>query len=893
MKRALFSACFLAAQTFANPSSCEASQPSPQEALLLRRIGEYWKEGSYSAAKVQIIDFLAKYADSQMRDNLHAMLGDLYFQEGDHAAAIQCYDAIQKELFRKKTAVNHLKALYKLEKYPTVIDKAASYFKENETRNPKEETEIHYLLAEAFFQMGVKTQNTYQLQEALSHYQRLDQTKYQGACLLPMAEICRLLNNYPRGAALYLELSEKHPDKAEDFLFQAAYLQTHFDRMAAVRTFGQIYALGGKCAQAAAFNQLTLLFQLQDYKELIRLKDAALPLLSADIQPQIQFYIGRSYYEIGDFLNAVAPLETYISSAKTESSELKITLLSLFNCATRVDDLALFERTLEKFRAHFPQDSEGSKALILHAQLCLKKADPARAAADFETVLRDFPNYEEKETLLYDYALVLSQSQRWSESCDAFLAFLKEFPNSPSSVSAWRHVLNCSLEELKTAHPDLVPKQKEQIALLLHSLLNKEGIFSQEEKRDYQLLLSKSFYELGNFDQASSVLQNYIENNAEHPSLAEAHLLLASCCQKLHAPEERFIFHAEKALALNPNLPEKGSFYLQLFNAHLENNIEQAAHYLYLAYTDEKQPIKRENHLWLANHYYAKREGIEERQRAVFLFEKLFAENAFPITVETLLLEGEALKYSDLLQDAEQIDRKVALLEKLQEEQKLHPEFPWKYQRRVLFELAQAYEKRADKEKALATYNYLIESAERSSSFLSISALLHRARLEYTLLSEENKQENDPKIAAILDVLKDLQTQKKIVSEPIHLEAALEYAEIKSALSPTEGRAEQELFFLKRLKEDFTSSTDINSQEYTSARQAFPEKEHLVQSYLKFIDLKILQLEAEIATRLDLKEKAAEFLSDATSLLEELRREPQSLTPYLLRRVQAVSIPQG
>jgi tetratricopeptide (TPR) repeat protein len=893
MKKTLISACFLAMHTLTIPSYSGEARATPQEALLLRRIGEYWKEGSYATAKEQILDFLSKYQDSPMRDNLHAMLGDLYFQENNFEHANRAYDAIQGEKFQRKTRLSHLKALYRLEKYAAVADKIDVYLNKKERPDAKEEIEMHYLRAESLLHLASKAQDTHLFQEALSHYQKLDQTPYKDVSLLPMAEIHRLLKDYSAAASLYVTLSEKHPERAEDFLFQAAYLQTHESREEAVRTFGQIYQLGGKRATAAAFNQLALLFQMQKHQELIDVKEEALKHIPEEMASQVQFYIGRSYYELGDYQNAIAPLENYLTAAKTEPSELKTTLLSLFNCAHQTNDLALFERALETFRSHFPLDAEGAKAQILHAQLCLKNGDTSKAAADLQGILKDFPDYPEKETLLYDYALVLSKNEQWTESCEAFLSFLKEFPKSESSGAAWRHVLNCSLEELKISSPDVLSTQKEQVAFLLKSLLGKENVFSQEEKLHYELLLGKTFCELKNFAEAISILENHIENHEGHPTLAEAHMLLSSCYQGQKATEGKFIFHAETALFLNPELAEKGTLHLQLFNAHLEKDIDRAADYLFLAFIEEGQPIKRDNHLWLANYYYAKREGRENRQRAILVFEKLFEESAFPITAHTVFLEAESLKYVDLLNEEGQFDKKIALLEKLIEEQKLHPELSWKYQRRALFELAQCYEAVSEKDKALSTYDYLVTSSGRSSSFLSISALLHRTRLQYALLPEEHRQESNPKIAAILDALKDLQIQKKVASEPIHLEAALEYAEIKSALSPADLRNEQELFFLKRLKEDFTASLDIQSQEYNHSKEAFPEKARLVQSYLKFIDVKILQLEAKIENERDQKEKADELLVAAANLLEELNQESESLTPYLLKRVQAISISQN
>ncbi|MFS8564328.1 MAG: hypothetical protein LVR00_08520 [Rhabdochlamydiaceae bacterium] len=48
------------------------------------------------------------------------------------------------------------------------------------------------------------------------------------------------MNEYTESASLYLTLAEKHPEKAEEFLLQAASMQLLFDKGAAIETYGKI-----------------------------------------------------------------------------------------------------------------------------------------------------------------------------------------------------------------------------------------------------------------------------------------------------------------------------------------------------------------------------------------------------------------------------------------------------------------------------------------------------------------------------------------------------------------------------------------------------------------------------------------------------------------------------
>ena len=60
--------------TFAFPKG-EAKEPvkttqteSDEEAFLIRRIAEFWKDGDFAIVKTQIVDFLDKYPESSLKN---------------------------------------------------------------------------------------------------------------------------------------------------------------------------------------------------------------------------------------------------------------------------------------------------------------------------------------------------------------------------------------------------------------------------------------------------------------------------------------------------------------------------------------------------------------------------------------------------------------------------------------------------------------------------------------------------------------------------------------------------------------------------------------------------------------------------------------------------------
>ena len=65
--------------------------------------------------------------------------------------------------------------------------------------------------------------------------------------------------------------------------------------------------------------------------------------------------------------------------------------------------------------------------------------------------------------------------------------------------------------------------------------------------------------------------------------------------------------------------------------------------------------------------------------------------------------------------------------------------------------------------------------------------------------------------------MKDLTLQRRLESEPIHFEAALEYI---SLLAPND--REKQLSLLEKIKKDFEGTDDILSKDYHQARLKFP-----------------------------------------------------------------------
>jgi tetratricopeptide (TPR) repeat protein len=815
--------------------SAEKAPLSVQEAFHIKKISELWKDGDYEASKKQISFFIETYPQSSASDSLYAMLGDLYFHEDRYEEALTAYEQIQDGEINAVSLVNQIQCLFELKDYHSVVDLASSYFKLEE-RNSEEESKVHFFIAESYFIRATKGKQEENrsnfLSEALPHYMALAKTKYETLSLFPLAEIYKEQGKDAKAAAIYQVLAQKYPHKKEKLLFQAGLLELKFDHIKAIETFGAVAELKGKKAKTAIFNKLSLLYQEKRYNDLILTAQTAAAFLTKEEMQEFDFYLGKSYHAQGDIQKAMAYLNPWIAKQTTASNRLKSAYASLIQCAKESKNDVLFKQSYESFTSFFPET-------------------------------------EQKELFLSDYVILLSQNKKWKEARETALSFLALFPSHEQAPQLIRHVLYCSKQDLKL----------DQWIGDLKLALSRE--LSPAEKNNFQHLLIKALLESQDYTLALQEIEVALQQAADD---AELHLAAAICHKKLLLPATSFIYHAEKALSLNKEL------HLQLYNAYLasyqENNqpgdLEQAANHLWEYQLAKPGALKQEHTLWLANHSYQKfcKGDAASSQRAIALFEGLINAETLSIKEASIHLENEALKLVDLYAKTNHSAKKTALLEALNRNYEAEPALSWKCKKRVLFELAQSYESLLEKEKALKTYDQLLHTSPHTSSYLADASLLQKVRLQYGFMHE--RQETNPQIAQILNDLKNLQIKRSLASEPIHLEAALEYVEIKRDLSSASTKQETSLFFLKRLKEDFLGEEDSISKDYHAARAQSKEKEGLFQAYMKYVDAQILLAEAASSPG-----KASELKAKALLKMDELLQTKDNLHPALVKRLQS------
>ena len=853
----------------------------PQEAFFLRRMTEFWKDRDYPLVKKQIEEFLASHESSNIHNNLYALMGDILYQESDYKGALETYHKISDAVLLEKITGRKAQCLYITGSYDEVVELLAPHFDKNEVMDHPDE--MRFIFADALFRkMRETSDRSAQLElasRAKPYLQGLYDTSYKEKVILPLAEVYRELKEPKDAAPLYLMLAEKMPEQREELLLQAGSLQLEFDALQALDSFQRAVDIGGSKAHLAAKQELHLLFQNDRFSDLI----SRAPKLDMYLEDKtlFEFCLARSYFKLEQLPEAIIHYQRFIEKENDATLHKRAAFLTLIHCAQKTENTTLFDQVLTQFLKDFPKDEEAGKALLLHAQSALQRGDVVQASADLNQLVRDFPDFPDQENVLYDQAVLLSKTQQWDESRSAFISYLAKFPSTPHSNMIWASIVHSSVQELKGAAAETVVLKKQQLASDLAQALTLSNLFSSDEESAYQFLLGQLMFDLNHFSESVAELGRFCQKYPEHPSVPEAYLLQALAHRELKSGPDLFIPAAEKALTLVDDFKQKTALRLHLFNNYLSvKQFDKAAESLYQTFIVEGTDVQPENQLWLAGYLF----GKGDKEKTTDVFKKILCvDDAYQVHFDPAqtYLECEAIKFAKMVPPHE----KESVLRSLMAIQDRHGTLPWKHRDTALLELGKTLITLKKNDDAYAVFEALLLKGDAVPSYVRNMALLEKSRVLLSTMSPGEKKEDNPRLSSILSTFKDLQIQKELQEEPLHLEAALDYADLRTSFAPEASRNEAALFFLNRVKEDFNAKDDPLSQGYHEARLRYPDKDHIYQTYMKCLEAEILSWEAKDAQSKNEIEKADHGKKVAAILFDEVLNDPH-LTDYLKNRVQ-------
>jgi hypothetical protein len=748
------------------PFACFAQIEPEEEALSLRRIADFWQEGEYHLAKNQIEHYLGKYPDSSYYDTLCAALGDLCLREKNYSAALDYYSRILDDEWKDTVFLNRMQCLYYLEWYMTLADECDAFLALE--KNDEAKTQATYYLAIALYQQCLNAaKDPLQLEtlalRAQPHFSTLIESTRSIEVSQAFAYLCCILKEFPKASDIYLELAEQDEAQKENLLFQAAVLQSGFDKSKASDTFKKITELGKNKAKDAAFNYLVLNFEMERHELLVKEKTKLLSEIDAAQEAHARLLFGQSHFQLKQYPEAIDELSLFVE-APLPYETMRPGLMYLIAASFKGNQLPALERAINKLA---PEDIEQPQALFARGMLLKKEGLLEKATDQFAYLLTTYPEFPKKTQTLFELTDLEYQTQHW-KSCRSYaLWFVEEYPSHELTSAAWRYLVSASTQLSQQENLDQYSLRK-QLTADLETLFTRSDLFTREELSDWQFLLAKTSYELHDYPKARAALDVLMQQRY-FPQLANSHLLMA-LLEKENSLE-LFCQHAEQAIALGADLVDSVQLHISLFNAYLERSeeqpalIEQAAHHLFFAFS-LNGTLQPENLDWLATYYY----GLATNQpmaadKAILLLEKC------PKT------PTNTYKLATLYAKKERTEEQVALLEPGKENLDLEAKLL----------LAEGYARLEKKQEAIELFDDIVAKSPTIRSFTGASASLQGVRLKQKCgaLSCEDAATS----------LKNLILQRRLANEPIHLEAAIEYIALQA-----EGNAEKKLSLLKKQK---------------------------------------------------------------------------------------------
>lgn len=812
-----------------------------QEAMLVRRVLGFWRDKEFRFAKTQIERYLKENPDSPFTDHFWAMLGDMAQQEHDFEEALQYYSKIQGDELKNHVQLKKWEALYHMGHYAELYQETAPQM----VGLPESgHEEFRFYFAEGAFREALtltrfeegKEEALALCREALPVYASLRSSPAFGShAKLAMAEIHRLLGEPEKAASLYLELAEH--EENDDILFHAATVLIGCDKPKAMQLFKKIARSGQSRSEDAAYQWLLLLAEGEEWETISHERDLFAARLGKEREPIGFFYLGMISFEKGLFLQASVDLQKCLGRALPAQHE-KRALLTLLACGSALEKWELCEIFFDTLTTQYPETKP--EAVLMLASAYHKGGNKTRAFKLYESVTQEFPATTWAEKASIEKVRLMIDGKKYKEAHGLILSCLDQYPQSDRKTEMVRLAIQLSLTQLTEE------EVYGQLAADLERGLNAK-LFYKEEKKEKELLLAKTYLKLDRINSALRLLQDQ-----EDPDP----LLLTHCYLKEGTCPEKVVAYGEQALV---RYPSELALRLHLFNAYLDMSKDcheglftrKAAEHL--SAVIDSFPVSLENRLWLI-HYYTK----EEPQQAVPLLEALLQTEA-----NLQRFDGEANLLASLYLEQNRLDKAEPLLEKI-------IGFQLKGTHEAKLKLAEIYLIQGKTAAARTLYEKLEESAQLGIAF---AARLRLARLDYADSPEK-----------CLKKLHDLSLRKSLAHEPVHLEAALDYADLKASAYPSTERSQRLLELLTQVKEDFTQQNDICSKDYHASREFFPDKDVVYQAYMRYLDARIYALQAALAH--DASESKTK-LNAARALFSSLRQGKYAVSTYIKEKATA------
>jgi tetratricopeptide (TPR) repeat protein len=896
----------------------DTEKSSKEEVLSVRRILEFWKDHEVDLVLSQIENFLETYQDSDFKEGLLIIKGHALFEKQEYKESLNTYQKISSEENQEKVQANILQILFLLERYQDVVNITTKLLEDE-----SQDTFILYIHAQSMFRIVTNLQGNQEksFMEIIGYFEKLIKFEnYRSKVLLNLAESYKAVENYQRSGELYQELITIYPQYTQKLNFQSAVCYSFIDKEKAIVIFEKIWKERGEESHQAAFKWLLLNYDLNNNDEVLSQVSTLRISIAQKDEANFFYYVGQIYFNEQEYDKSFEFMRKASSLDLEKNKELRSLFVAMMSAYQIQDDDSCQSLATQILKVNNSQNSSQFPFVLYLRALSLHRTGQSnQALKDLDRVLIKYPNFEKLEEVVFMKAEILHQTQQWQKSRDAFFFYISEYFQGSYYSSAYRYFLDSSLSSLEREKQNYdkekIFAKREQSIVDLEKILEQKGVLLDEEKATFLLVLGRLYYEQNLYPQSLEAMGFFIKDNPKHKDLYQAYFLTSLCYLKQENQLEAFAFNAEQALILNPQMVEAVKLHYNLCNSYLKLCVDLydsekkryqdfAALHLYEVLVLDDSLLDRQQVVWLANYLFLElsqdlpelpvvsSEEIKDKiDQAINAHKKVLQWEVEKINLEEFIFhsfEQQSYQMAYLIGMEGDWHRQRVFLEDLKLKYEEGAQEKWKYREITLLMLAQNYEiLDASLYDAKSIYEEILESNVSQGLYVYQKAKLQLARLEYKLFMNDESKENNLPQEKILSILKEVQIYKDLRNEPVHLEAAIDYAEFYPYLMKQEHELDEKyLFLLQRAKEEFTRVDDIQSKDYNEQRSIYPEKNRIYQAYIMLMDAKIAFLKGNIAQKKNRHFEAMHYKEAAGTIFNALKQEDFLSFSYILEHVE-------
>lgn len=869
-----------------------------EDTRLLKRMQTLFKEGEYQLVIRELENYREMLGESVSKGELLLLEGYAAVKLERYNKAYRVFTLIEDPALRQKIIELKLLCLYELENEEEFKQLVLPYLPVAGAPAKTEREQLCTLYQAKWLERkghsGEPEQKTHAFSKAAALYKSLLGSKYGKDAKRQLFQLFKGLDNGPHAILLSRQIAHDTPSEKSEWLYRAAVMESRIDAVAALKAFEQIER--GSPYHAYAFAQrVQLLFKLGSYEKIIALTSEIESLTKKKLKVAASTTLALAHYQSGNYTKALEKLEPLLQKQQlAKAQEKRLIIVAADAAYQQKDDKALGKWT-DHLKNRFPNDLLNSKTLLFNALRAKESEEYHVALVLLDELLEKYSESSSAMQARLEKARCLSHLGRIDEAKRSLLVGLSDLSaQNPLTVDFLYEV---GMLKIRAAtKPGLSDSEKRRLRAQglreISMSLNHPALLGSSQRHRFELAIAKTHVALGDYPQAVIGLKKVLKIAPKEPELADTHLLLALCYQKGMQDVDAYIRHTEEAVKIAPNHPSIGELHFRLFSERLKKasdakgktlkeQIRLATHHLDVLIRKGDYPLQSQHYLWRASTAYEQlkptietfelkgaiaTEAQAEVDYALELFEKGLAINPSKPSRDSLSNHWpEVNKYQHLLSVAQRLKDHILLLEtalKVPPQKALKAKFE--------LALAQSYQKQGHQEHAKALYQGIINQKRVEQAVAGVAKLAY-GRLAAGNPSKMGSQEANQ----VLTFLKEVQVQKNLNQEPLHLEAAIDYAELRASLEPKESQNAQLLALLLHAKQEFTSEADVASRDYQMMRKKEPGKEQIYQAYIMYIDAKIAHLRA-------LEDGDKYRIKTARTIYRALIKGPFAVSSYLI-----------